>query len=306
MRQAQRVWRHGGPPRRAGRRPTIESPPNSTPLRNVPSVPQDVQTARRDNRQRPYRTDKATLHNRRRQAPLDEEARAEPNTPPPCPDPEHDITPVRPERSSRRAERPALGRREDRRAPSQRRNRRRHRLRGNHRAQVDALSITCTAVTVAPRAGRRGNPARMDRDVNPPSRRPSPNRRAAASENARPDAERHADTYSPAERPETLQAMTPRTTSRPSERSPRSGGPTLTARQAGHILPSARLQPKPARIEALDAGTRRAQPAAGRFPSGSAANPARRPTAPSRAPNQNTVPHRAVRVLPGHAALPAS
>ncbi len=47
-------------------------------------------------------------------------------------------------------------------------------------------------------------------------------------------------------------------------------------------------------MEAPDAGTRRAQPAAGRFPSGSAANPARRPTAPSRTPK------------PEHTATPSS
>ena len=79
---------------------------------------------------------------------------------------------------------------------------------------------------------------------------------------------------------------------------------TMTTRQAGHIRPSARLQPSPAHIEALDARTRRAQPAAGRFPSGSAANPARRPTAPSRTPKPGHSPTPSSTCLPGHAERP--
>lgn len=153
------------------------------------------------------------------------EAGARRHTPPRHPEPEQDVQPVRPERSSRRAERPALGPREDRRAPSERRDRRRHRLRGDHQAQVDALSRSRDrshgrSQSRAPRQscthGSRRQPAEQETITQSPS--------GSVGERFPPDAERQPDTYSPAERPETVQAMTPRTTRRPSERSPRSGG----------------------------------------------------------------------------------
>ena len=89
------------------------------------------------------------------------EARAEPNTPPPRPDPEQDVPPVRPERSWRRAECPAVHA---------------ERTDGRRANAVIGVSITRTAVTVAREPG-------ADTDINAPSRRPSPSRRAAASEN---------------------------------------------------------------------------------------------------------------------------